>query len=191
MPVAITRLLPQVILLAVVGYWSWPSLQQAFSKPALPPAESKKAAETTEFSAASLSPTFPPPPTRNLFGPPGAMVTGKGRKGGIPDAKELAEKVAADTKDAGLVLKATCIIGEQRLAFINGRVYKEKEVIQGQGEEPLNWIITDILPHKVLLSCQGMPLQLSYPNVFGKKAPAATTPAAGKSGKSTTKKRSK
>jgi hypothetical protein len=148
---------PQAILLAVVGYWSWPSLQQAFSKPAAPAAEAKKTAEAKEFSAATLSPTFPPPPTRDLFGPPGPMLAGKG-KGRGASAKEIAEKMAAEAKDSGLVLKGTCIIGEQRLAYMNGRVYKEKDVIEGRGEEPINWVITDILPHKVLLSCQGLPL---------------------------------
>ena len=45
-------------------------------------------------------------------------------------------QAAADAKDSGLVLNATCIMGQQRLALINGHVYKEKEVIQGQGEDP-------------------------------------------------------
>jgi hypothetical protein len=189
MPTAMTRLVPQAILLVVVGYWSWPSLQQAFSKPAPSPAETKKTAGAKEFSAVTLSPTFPPPPTRDLFGPPGPMVATKG-KGRAVSAKEIAEKMAAEAKDSGLVLKGTCIIGERRLACINGHVYKEKEVIQGQGEDPLNWVITDILPHKVLLSCQGMPMQLNYTNASGKRDAAAKTPAANKSSKSTPKKRS-
>jgi hypothetical protein len=186
MPTLITKFAPQAVLLAIVVYLCWPSLQRASSGSANLPEQSKKAATMVEFSSANLSPTFPPPPTRNPFGPPGSMSAGK--KGNIDSRsmKELAEKAAADAKDTGLVLKATCIIGEQRLALINDRVYHEKEVIKGQGEEPVNWVVTDILPHKVLLSCQGLPLQLTYSNgVANSSGPKKST--AGKSFKKPSK----
>jgi hypothetical protein len=169
MPTAITRLAPQAILLAVVLYWCWPSLQEGGARTAPVAEKTAKTSLMADFSASSLSPTFPPPPTRNPFGPPGPMTARKGR-GRIPTKKEVAERMASDAKDSGLVLKGTCIIGQQRLALINDRVYREKDVIQGGGEEPINWVITDILPHKVFLSCQGMPLQLTYSNTSPKPA---------------------
>jgi hypothetical protein len=187
MPPIITRLVPQAILLAVVFYWSWPSLQEAFSKPALNSTQDKKKSAIAQFSAATLSPTFPPPPTRDLFGPPGQLASGKGKSRGPVNARELAEKVASDAKGSGLVLNATCIMGQQRLAMINGRVYREKEVIEGQGEDPISWVVTDILPHKVFLSCQGMPLQLNYSDASGKRSAAAKPSPADKNSKKRTR----
>jgi hypothetical protein len=183
---SITRFAPQVVFLAIVVYLCWPSLQRFASKTANLPEQTKKAATMAEFTVASLSPTFPPPPTRNPFGPPGPMSLAKKNRTDRRSVKELAEKAAADAKDSGLVLKATCIVGEQRLALINDRVYREKEVIKGQGEEPVNWVVTDILPHKVLLSCQGMPLQLTYSNTAS-KASGSSKSAAGKGAKKPTK----
>ena len=143
----------------------------------------KKAVASPEFSAATLSPTFPSPPKRDPFEFPGTKHVTRVRKDKAT-LKKTPELVAAEAKDSGLILNATCIVGQQRMALINGHVYREKEVIKGKegkegGDDPVNWVITDILPHKVLLLCQGMPLQLSYSN--GAPPKHTATPAAGES----------
>ena len=173
---SITKFAPQAIVLAVALYWSWPAVKASVSKVAMavPKVESKKSAGAQDFAGAVLSPTFLPPSNRNPFLPhvpktttaAGFVKTGK---------KNNTVKAAANLRDSGLVLSATCIIGQQRMAIINGRVYKEKEAIQRPGDETASCIVTDILPHKVLLSCQGQTLQLSYLNV-GMKSGAGDVP---------------
>jgi hypothetical protein len=176
MPTSITKYAPQVILLAVALYWSWPSLMQSMAKPAVAAAANKGAATTGEFSAAVLSPKFAPIPTRNPFEMAGTAHSAKGKKRG---AKAAAELAAAEAKDSGLVLNGTCIMGQQRLALINGHVYREKEVIPGKGgDDSVDWVVTDILPHKVMLLYQGTPLQLSYSNVTsGRDAAKGKSPS--------------
>jgi hypothetical protein len=180
MPTSITKLAPQAILLAVAVYWSWPSLTQRVSSTASSAAKDDKASASLGFSTAMLSPTFPPAPQRDPFELPGTKRVAKTGKGkGRTNAKDGAAIVAAEASESGLVLNATCIIGQQRLAIINGKVYREKESIQGGGESPVPWVITAIYPHKVLLSHQGVPLQLGYANVAMKRATAPTSPGKG------------
>lgn len=174
MPTSVVKLAPQVIVLIVALYWSWPFLQPA-PKPEPAPAKDPKAAVAMTFTPAVLSPTFPPLPERNPFEFPGAARP-KVAKSNKPGSKATVDKAAVEAKGTSLVLGATCIIGDRRLAYINGRVYKEKEAIQGQGEDAAGWVVTDIYPHKVLLSYQGMPLQLNYTN--GPTAARDTKPAA-------------
>lgn len=153
------------------------------SKPAPPPPKDTKAADATAFSAAVLSPSFPPFPERNPFELPGAKrpALAKSDKSG---SKGSTEKVATDADAASLVLNATCIVGQHRMAFINGRVYREKEAIQTESEDGVSWVVTEILPHKVLLSYQGVPLQLTYANA-NSTVRAASSAAGDNSRKST------
>jgi len=185
MPTFINKLAPQAILLAVAIYWSWPSLTEAVSNAKLSASKDKKADTSMKFSAATLSPTFPSPSKRDPFEFPGVKHLAKA-KPGKPSAKKAAELTAAEAKDSGLVLNATCIVGQQRMALINGHVYREKEVIKGNesGEDPVNWVVTDIFPHKVLLLHQGVPLQLGYTNGAPKRT---ATPAADKSSRKAAK----
>jgi hypothetical protein len=176
MPTFVTKLAPQAVLLVFAIYWSWPSLTQSIPSTASPATKDKKGGSSLDFSAAVLSPTFPSPPKRDLFELPGATRLVKNKRGTSKSGHAAGLKGAgftlADAKDSGLILNATCIVGQQRLALINGQVYKEKDTIKGKGsgDDPVNWVITDILPHKVLLLHQGTPLQLSYPNGAEKSA---------------------
>jgi hypothetical protein len=174
MPAFINKLAPQAVLLAVAVYWSWPSLMQSVAKPAPSESKSKKAAAPLEFSAAALSPVFPSPPKRNPFELPGATHATKTRTSKT-HAKGAVEPKAAEVKDPSLVLNATCIVGQQRLALINGRVYKEKDLIKARSEDPVDWVLTDIFPHKVLLLHKGVPLQLGYTNGAPKHAATSAT----------------
>jgi hypothetical protein len=177
MPPSINKLMPQAIVLAVALFWCWPSLKQAFF-PSAPPKSAKKEVAPEGFSAAALSPKFPPIPKRDPFELLGAtrIVKDGKSKGSNGTSKEAAEKAIADVKDSGLILNATLVMGQQRLAYINGRVYREKEAIsiEGRGPDAPTWVVTTILPHKVLLSYQGTPLQLNYSNgVAAASAPRA------------------
>jgi hypothetical protein len=165
MPPSINKFAPQIIVLAIALYWSWPALKTFVPGPAssVPQVEAKKPGSSQDFARAALSPTFAPLASRNPFLASDTKLANAGgrfQRGGTGGTA----KTAADIRDAGLVLSATCIAGGQRMAIINGKVYKEKEAIQRPGEEAGSCIVLDILPHKVLLSYQGETLQLSYVN---------------------------
>ena len=83
---------------------------------------------------------------------------------------------AAHADDARLVLNATCIMGEQRLAIINGRTYKLKDTLDQPNAAAPPCVITEILPHEVRLECQGKRLQLRYAD--GVTAAQGTRPTA-------------
>jgi hypothetical protein len=165
--------MPQAIVLAVALYWSWPALKTAFFQTATagPKVASKKSTEPQDFAVMSLTPRFLPPSNHNPFLPLyGKSATlAKSVKAG---QRGKTAETAADIHDSGLVLNATCIVGEQRMAIINGRVYKEKETIERPGDGAASCVLTEIFPHKVLLSCQGETVQLSYLNVAAKPAAA-------------------
>jgi hypothetical protein len=163
MPPSVNKFAPQAIALIVALYWSWPALK-TFVSPAGPPkVEAKGPAETQDFTAALLSPKFESISSRNPFLALGARPAAGG--GSVKVGKKgSAGKTAGDIRESGLVLNATCIVGKQRMAIINGRVYKEKEAIQRSGDESASCVVIDIHPHKVLLSYQGETLQLGYLN---------------------------
>ena len=122
-----------------------------------------------------LSPKFLPFPKHNPFLSANYKPKKKGpavARSGRPGTKQDAATTAAAIRDSGLVLNATCIMGKQRMAIINGRVYKEKEAIPQPGADTPSCFVTAILPHKVLLSYQGETVQLGYLNVATKPAAA-------------------
>ena len=165
---------PQAMVLAVTLYWSWPALKVALPQAAAahPTAESK-APLGKAFAATVLSPKFLPFPKRDPFqladhSPKNGKLVKSGKGGKKLDA---AAKVAA-MRDSGMVLSGTCIMGNKRMAIINGQVYKEKDSIPQPGEDTPSCFITNILPHRVLLSYQGEVVQLSYVNVAAKPVAA-------------------
>ena len=101
------------------------------------------------------------------------MLDQKGAKIGSAKA---ADAKAVHTDDAGLVLNATCIMGEQRRAIINGRTYKLKDTLVSPNATDPPYVIAEILPHKVLLEWQGKHLQLCYSDNVA--AAQSTYPAA-------------
>ena len=149
---------PQAMVLAVALYWSWPALKAAFPQVA----DARRQGRAQEADGAGVRrrgaiaevPSLPQ--TQSV--PIGRLHTEEGRRqaraGKSAEEADTATKVAA-IRDSGLVLNATCIMGKQRMAIINGRVYKEKEAIPQPGDETPSCFVTAILPHKVLLSCQG------------------------------------
>ncbi len=167
------RFAPQAMVLAVALYWSWPALSAVFLQPAKldAAAETKKPA-TPDFAAKALSPKFLPFPKHNPFfaldHAQKATALAGSRKSGRKQAG-MAKGIAA-AHDVGLVLNATCIMGQQRLAIINGRVYKEKETIPQAGDESSSCFITAILPHEVLLSRRGEIMKLGYLNLAARAA---------------------
>jgi hypothetical protein len=178
MPPAVAKILPHAIVLIVAVYWAWPALTTPAPKAVQASPDSPKASSKPGFSAAVLSPTFPPPSQRDPFLRAGEHRMAK-KKAAKPGAKAEIGK-AMNFKDFGLTLSATCIVGNKRLALINGRLYKEKEAVEKSPGEPTTYVITSIEPHRVIVSWNGRPFQLSYSDTAAKKATDAAPNSDGK-----------
>src|SRR5436309_3219047 len=115
------KLLPTLAVVAVLGYCCW-------SEEDLPPTEDDRAARKTEPPTAALFPTPMPAPSRDPFHLPGEPATGKAHPG---KSVVTPEKTPAGTSEksalgagthrltSGLVLRATYLRDDRRLALIN------------------------------------------------------------------------
>jgi hypothetical protein len=166
MAISVNTLAPRVIALAAVGYCVWPSLMEFMSDvPNKPPV--KPAA----LEATLLRPKMTPEPVRDLFrvkvatkeDSPSKVPEGGGAAG--PNPTVAAIGVISTKPLDGLTLDATCIVGAQRMAVINGRLYSVKEILSASNTTTAPLKIIDVLPHKVLLEGDGKTLELVYSNV--------------------------
>jgi hypothetical protein len=167
MPPAVAKLMPQAIVLIVAVYWGWSALTTPAPKAVETSLDPKKASSRQEFSAAVLSPTFPPPSKRDPFLLPGQQRMAK-KKVVRPGAKAEIGKTM-NFRDFGLTLSATSIVGDRRLALINGRIYKEKESVEKTPGESTGCVVTRIEPYHVSVTWNGQPHQLTYSDAAAKK----------------------
>jgi hypothetical protein len=161
MPPQVAKFAPLLVVVAIAGYWLWPHL--AGEKPR---GAAKPSTASAEFTAAMLTPKLPPPPRRDPFLPANAQVahgkTGRNDVKAAGGKAPTAEKKLRVGKAEGLVLNATCIVGDQRLAIIDGRMYAAQETLAGKGTAAAPYKIVSVLPHKVLLEHEGNALELTY-----------------------------
>lgn len=175
---SILKLAPQAVVLTAAIYWSWPAVRVYLPVGTPTVATDGKKDESPVFISAMLSPTFPSVPKRNPYLPYGATFSTMA-KSGQPGAKKFAgAKSSPDAQEAGLVLGATCIVGNRRMASINGRIYREKEAVESADDESARFIVGEIGLHKVLLLSEGRVLQLKYGDGDGS---SATKPSDAKS----------
>ncbi len=127
-------------MLAAVAYAVWPTVSDALWPPAPPPAE-----RVPELASSLLAPKLPSPPLRDPFsgklitqrrpaaapksdlakkpaGRPAQEAAKAARQAGAKSAGAIASAKARETL-RGFTLQATSIVGDQRMAVINGRVY--------------------------------------------------------------------
>lgn len=165
MVLSVNKVAPSAIVLAFVGYCVWPSVLVLTSDPPPP----KPPVKLPEFAAALLSPKLPPPLTKNPWGGKDAAALAaakelaKAGKTAATDSDPAKAKAAGKPVDplAGVKLEATCILGNQRLAMINGQLYAPQErLATGKSSTPLK--IVSVFPYKVLLEHEGKTVELTY-----------------------------
>jgi len=177
MTISVGKMAPRVIVLAAVAYCAWPSVSELTSESTPPPAK-----KVADLPAALFSPAMPPCPARNPFGgkdaaalaaatrsPAAAGETGARPKPAASAAAKLPDKPLDPL--GGLKLDATCILGDQRLAMINGQLYASREKLPAGNAAP-PFRIVSVLPYKVLLERDGKTLELTYANVASRPAAA-------------------
>jgi hypothetical protein len=160
-----------------------------------------------ELAAKLLSPKLPPLPTRDPFGlalpgrkpPPKDLAKQRGGNRSLSRSNAAGKNNAsgkAVSPLSGLSLTGTCILGDQRLAVINGRLYAPKETLTtdkpavkraandkaAAADEPASssYQVVEVFPYKVLLAHNGQVLELEYSNVTsGPPSSARGGPKAG------------
>ena len=182
----INKIAPTLVVLAVLGYCSWPSdegppAQDSAKSNAKDDAKGKK----REISQAALNPTATSMPARDPFdgwaknaptpkkaakstSPVAPMTAGKGDgKNGPALAQDTSKQVAS------LALKATFLCGERRLALINDLFYAEGEALRSSTAKT-PWLVAEVFPQHVVLEHQGQRVELKYPEREGTGAASAT-----------------
>ena len=177
MAISAGKVAPSAVVLAFVGYCVWPSVSEWTSAP--PP---KPPVKVPELAAALFSPTMPPRPTKNPWGGKDAasLAAAKEAAAGAPAGSAAAKKPVGPLD--GLKLEATCILGNQRLAMINGQLYAPQEMPPaGKSSPSTPFRVVGVFPNKVLLECKGKTVELTYEGVVSRPAssPKAKSPKAG------------
>jgi hypothetical protein len=187
MPPALARMAPTGVVVLLVLWCVWPYMIASSG-------DEKRAAKLPEVSAAALTPKIASPPKRDPFRTPTEVLAAK-----QPTKPQPAVKTPAATKEAAaaaaraknanpldsLVLSATCISGDERMAVVNGRIYHPREKLKLSGTTAA-WLVTEILPEKVLLENAGKTFVLKYSDRPDPKA--AASKAAPKAGGATARK---
>ena len=125
---SIKQMLPLLTILALAGYCCWSE------EDSTPPKSSGKGAKNSsspEITQALLTPSSAPVPVRNPFQNP-SVDPSKTKKALATAAKKgdlLAAKSDLEKQLKQLVLRATFIQGERRLAMINDRFYGEGDLL--------------------------------------------------------------
>ncbi len=184
MSVSAGKFAPSAVVVAFVGYCLWPTVSQWVSTPNAP----QPAGKAVELAASLFSPKLGPAPTTNPFGGLDAASLAEAIKNReaaslrpSTQSKDTTNKAAVRKVDplAGLRLEATCILGDQHLAIINGKTYAPEELLAADGSAMPPRKVVRVLPDMVVLECQGKTAELKYSSVSDKAA-AAKTDAPGK-----------
>jgi len=178
MAISAGKLAPSAVVLAFVGYCVWPSVSELASAPPPPPPPVK----VPELAAASFSPTMPSLPTKNPWGGMDAASLTAAKKAAKTASKtaaagSAAAKKAIDPLD-GLKLEATCILGNQRLAMINGQLYAPQKMPSAGNSSTPPFRVVGVFPNKALLECKGKTVELTYEGIVSQPAspPKAKSP---------------
>jgi len=194
MVLSVGKLAPSAVVLAFVGYCVWPSVLElaSASQPPKPPPK------LAELAGALFSPVMPPCPTKNPWGGGNLASLAAAKQSakaadnpvGAP-ANSTGSKTTGKPVDplSGLTLDATCILGDRRLAVINGRSYAAHEMLSTSNPATPGFTIASVLPYSVLLERDGKTVELTYSNATtrsgpsrGGSAPAKRTSTPGASG---------
>jgi hypothetical protein len=175
MAISAGKLAPSAVVLAFVGYCVWPSLSEMIS----PPPPPTPPAKVPELAASLFSPTIPPVPTRNPWGGLDAKALAAAKESANQvdtTSEEVVDSAIAKTVSEPvdpltmLKLGATSILGDQRMAVINGQLCAAEETLT---VENAAYRVVRVLPYKVVLENKGKIVELTYANVASRSTATA------------------
>lgn len=166
----ISKLAPAAVVLVVAAWCCWPYLEGPKAVTGV-----EQQPDLPRITRSQLSPEVQPASERDPFRPVAAEKADSPQGEESPPSSPLPvqEKAAEQQKDiteilSGLVLGATYVQGDRRVALINGRVYQEGErlAIATPLAEPC--VVAGISADRVLLLHRGRTVELIYPDpAFG------------------------
>lgn len=74
-------------------------------------------------------------------------------------------------------MEATSLSGYERLAMINGHIYRPREIVQSPVAGAPPCVVAQVFPDRVLLQTQGKTLELTYSDAAGSAAAGKPTGA--------------
>jgi hypothetical protein len=175
-----------MVVLALAGYCCWSESDDLAATPA------KEKSATIELTSTLLAPTSTPAPARNPFPSPTAnkkVVTERSITKAPPVKMDLAKNTSH------LVLRATFICGDRRLAMINGKFYGEGDTVTPDWRSPeinhtgadktkpanpvkterLVYHVAKVLADRVVLQCENETTELQF-QASDKKSKSAASP---------------
>jgi hypothetical protein len=187
MPISLGKVVPRVIVVAALGYNAWPSITFLTNPP-----PAKQTTKPTEMSKSLLSPAQIPAPKRNPFLTQEEQIAMDASEDTAKEGNQAKFKHSGQGRNASedeedseqktqkVVLNATYITNNSRLAIINGHVYKTRESSVASQDTP-GFTVLEIYPDRVLLESDGKSLELTYPDKAAGRAAAEGNTARGKS----------
>ena len=152
---------PTAAVLAMIGYFCWPYLEGTDSGGRAP-----GPAKLPEITAALLAPQIDSATERDPFRitamthPGVAADAGPGRAG--PSPQDAPSEAEITRQLSRLVLKATYIRGDQRAAFINGRLYMQGEPLAISESTDPPFVVAEVHADKVVIEHRGRTVELTY-----------------------------
>jgi hypothetical protein len=171
------RLAPTAAVAAFVAWCVWPYIGGAG-----PQRFVQEPPGVPQIADSLLQPAIVPAGDRDPFRPARADQPGpsdfvaEAAKPAPRQAAPLAQVRPGDVLDQ-LVLDATIIHGDRRLALINGQVCGPGDAVAVSGLTTEPCTVTEITAHKVLLTFRGETLQLEYRGPKPKPAPSGQAKA--------------
>jgi len=179
---------PTLVVLAVVGYCCWTDGEEP-----TPGAKAKATAGKPTLTPAMLSPAAAPVPERDPFhaqsGAPPEDQSGKKVPTAAPVASGPSTAAIPDLNRLvkGLVLQATFVRGNRRVALIDGNLYAEGDAVRPSKALATPFMVAQVLPHKVVLRQAAQTVELKYPDSAAKANSPPSREPANASGKANAK----
>jgi len=171
MPPQITKFAPTAIVAALATWFCWPYLDGTDLA-----GGTSQESSFTKINASSLAPSIAGASGRDPFQPPPPEEADLAESDAPEETAEEATargvclpEAEGEDRPPDLVLQATCIRGNRRLALINGRLYAPGEAVTLARPAAFPYVVRKIFPHKVLIEHRGKILEVSYRNPAQKK----------------------
>ena len=197
MEIPLDKAIPRVLALALVGYCLWPSFSEFLSSPKakkpkktpeltvamlspeLPPPLTRDPFEEGTTALASTVKKEMPSTTKAAVE---LSADAKQEKPAMAKTRQeteeqrIVKRAPPDKKSSShrignaepLNLEATCIVDDQRLAVISGRIYGTDDTLLLPGLSTTPCKIVEVLPYRVVLKCGNKNFELQYSDMTPK-----------------------
>ena len=156
------KMTPTAIVAAMVTWCCWSYLSEPGSG-----LNSQKHADLPRVTNALLTPAIKPGSSRDPFRPAETTAADSAKPQGRfrSASSEKGSDTEANTTDvvSSLVLDATYVQGDRRMALISGRVYTPGKRLAETGPGAL-YVVKEVLPDRVLIQSRSRTGELTYRN---------------------------